>query len=350
MGDRGRAAHVIRRRDECPVTGLPVVANLGLPDIRSAQRLLADAVRRTPLIQVGIDGSAWAKVEAFQVTGAFKFRGALNAARQVGRSSGTAGLVTASTGNHAIGVAAAARHCDLSSVVVMSPHSPDSKQRAARSYGADVVLVDGPIEGLGEVALRIAVDRGYEFISPYDNAAVIAGQGTIGLELAEQLEPMLAEPGRSSRDVHVLVPVGGGGLIAGVAVAIKALLPGARIIAVEPAAFAKTGGVLDGSGSGERAPTSSTTIADGLRVARLGTGPQDLISSLVDASVIVDDDAIRRAVLRAAFETHLVLEPAGAASLAALDVVRPNLPPAAIVVCVVTGGNVDPQTYQALLH
>jgi threonine dehydratase len=350
MGDRGRAPRVVGLGGEGAVTSRSTVSSMSMPDIRRAQRLLANTVRTTPLIQVGIDGSTWAKVEAFQVTGAFKFRGALNAARAVRHRVRTAGLVTASTGNHAIGVAAAAHHCDLTSVVVMSPHSPDTKQRAARSYGAEIVLEDGPIEALREVALRIAADRGYEFISSYDDPAVIAGQGTIGLELAQQLEPMLAQPGRSSHDVHVLVPVGGGGLIAGVAVAIKALLPGSRVIAVEPAAFAKTGGVLDGSGSGERAPTSLTTIADGLRVARLGAGPRDLISSLVDDSVMVDDDAIRRAVLRAAFETHLVLEPAGAASLAALDLVRPNLPPTAIVVCVVTGGNVDPETYQALLH
>lgn len=350
MGDRGRAPRVVGLRAKRAVTDRSTVSSLSMPDILRAQRALGDAVRMTPLIQVGIRGSTWAKVEAFQVTGAFKFRGALNAARAVRRRSRREGLVTASTGNHAIGVAAAAHHCDLTSVVVMSPHSPDTKQRAARSYGAEIILEDGPIEALREVALRVAADRGYEFISSYDDPAVIAGQGTIGLELARQLEPILSEPGRSSRDVHVLVPVGGGGLIAGVAVAIKALLPGIRVIAVEPAAFAKTGGVLDGSGSGERAPTSSTTIADGLRVACLGAGPRDLIASLVDDSVTVDDDAIERAVSRAAFETHLVLEPAGAASLAALELIRPSLPSTAVIVCVVTGGNVDPETYRALLH
>ena len=306
---------------------------VGLADIEAAAERIAPAVRRTPLLATSLGAAAapvFVKAESLQLGGSFKLRGATNAVALLTDDERALGVITHSSGNHAQALARAARAAGIEATVVMPRSTPAIKRVGTEALGAKVVLVD-PAERAAE-AERIHAETGAVFIPPFDAAAVIAGQGTLGVEIVADL-PEVAT---------VVVPVSGGGLISGVAAALRALSPAVRIIGVEPEL---AGDLADGFARGERVtwPTAATgrTIADGLRVPTVGELNWRHISALVDAVVTVSEDAIRTAMRRIVVEEKLVCEPSGAVAVAGC-LEHPDLLAPGPVVAVVSGGNVEP--------
>ncbi|HMN95071.1 MAG TPA: pyridoxal-phosphate dependent enzyme [Phycisphaerales bacterium] len=305
-----------------------------LQDIVAAHDRIRPLVHRTPVATCGaLDALAGRrlvfKCENFQKVGAFKFRGACNAVFRLSEEAARRGVVTHSSGNHAQALALAARLRGVPATIVMPENSPRVKVDAVRGYGAAIVFCAPTQQARERAASELVAASGATLIPPYDHADVIAGQGTLALELFEQ-RPDLA---------GVIVPVGGGGLIAGVAIAAKGLRPGVRIIGAEPA---EADDAYRGKLSGRRQPALATaTIADGLRTA-LGDLTWPVVRDCVDEIVTVSETAIRKA-MRLVFERlKLVIEPsAGVGVAAALDErIRclPGLDPLGVVLC---GGNVD---------
>lgn len=318
-------------------------------DVSQARTRLRGVIIETPLVpfESRPDGTrCLLKAESLQVTGAFKVRGAYNAIAALKPSERAAGVVSYSTGNHAIGVAFAARLLGVHAAVVMASSSPGVKQQRVRDYGAELVIVDGNGEALRAVASDIATRRGLVPIWSYDDARVIAGQGTIGLELQRQLR----ERSKASRRLTVIVPIGGGGLAAGLVVALRDSA-GVSLVGVEPAVAPKTRASID-AGRTVRWPADEVqrTCADGLRVGELGRLPFEIISSGLDAVVPVEEAAIEEGVRVAAASAHLVVEPAGAASLAAWLAGGVPVEGRQDVVCILSGGNVDLAAYRRLLR
>ncbi|MBA3233651.1 MAG: threonine/serine dehydratase [Propionibacteriales bacterium] len=311
-----------------------------LVDIEAAAGRIAGAVRRTPLLSTQLGSIAsplWVKAEALQIGGSFKLRGATNAIAQLDSDQRALGVITHSSGNHAQAVARAARDVGIKATIVMPHQAPLVKREATKALGADIVLVD-PADRVSTTA-QIQAESGAVLISPYDDAAVIAGQGTVGLEIIEDLPDV----------VTVLVPVSGGGLISGIAVAVKAKRPQAHVIAVEPEL---AGDLAQGFAVGERAVWDSAdtvrTIADGLRVTSVGELNWRHITTLVDQVVTVSEDAIRRAMRSVILDTKVVCEASGAVAVAGYDALRDALP-AGPVVAVVSGGNVEPALLRDVL-
>ncbi|REF37098.1 threonine dehydratase [Thermasporomyces composti] len=318
--------------------GRPVTL-VQLADVEAAAARIAGHVVRTQLVPWSDgdrDRPLWLKPENLQVIGAFKIRGAVNAVAALDPEARARGVVTHSSGNHAQALALAARRHGVKAHVVMPTTSPAVKVEATRALGADVTLVP-PAERATRVAELVA-EHGYTFIPPFDHPDVIAGQGTIGLEIVTDL-PEVAT---------VLVPVGGGGLVAGVATAIKARAPQVRVIACEPEL---AGDVADSMRHGERRvwPVDQTyrTIADSLRVS-VGELTWEHIRARVDGVLTVSEDAIRAAVVALATRARLVAEPGGAVATAAYLEHRADLPPGPVV-AVVSGGNIDPALLASLL-
>jgi threonine dehydratase len=304
-----------------------------LEDIRKAAALLDGIARRTPVtysraLSDLAGGPVQLKCENLQRTGSFKIRGAYVRMHGLPAEQRAAGVVAASAGNHAQGVALGARLLGMPATVFMPLRAALPKVAATRGYGAEVRLVGPVLTETLRAAQRFAAESGAAFIHPYDHPDVIAGQGTVGLELAEQ-----APDART-----VLVPTGGGGLLSGVAVAVKALLPRARVVGVQAAEIAPWPGSLD-AGRPVSVP-SNPTIADGIAVASPGDSPFGVVRELVDDVVSVSEDALSRALLHCLERAKLVVEPAGVAGVAAL-LEHPEAfePP---VVAVLSGGNVDP--------
>ena len=323
----------------------PAAPLVDLAAIRRAAATLRGVAARTPLVTLGDpDDRHLLKAESLQPIGAFKIRGAYNAAASLTPEERARGLVTYSSGNHAQGVARAARLLGVPAVIVMPENAPAVKRARVLADGAEVVTVGNASAERQAVAARLAAERGLAMIPPYDDDRIIAGQGTCGLEIAEDL-PDLA---------LVLVPVGGGGLASGVAAAVKALRPGARVIGVEPALAADAreslarGEIVEWS-----AADVSRTIADGTRTQALGVRTFAHLRALLDGIVTVSEAEIAAGVRLAAEEARLVVEPSGALGIAAL---RFHAAEAGVVglagpvVCVVSGGNVDPARYRAYLE
>ena len=311
-----------------------------LSDIQAAATRIRGLVVRTPLLPcVWVDPGRplFLKPESLQATGAFKLRGASNALALLDAGQRARGVVAQSSGNHAQAVAYAARRLGIHATIVMPDTSPEVKLAATRALGAEVLVV--PPAERDAVPLRLVAEYGYTHIPPYDDARVIAGQGTVGLEIAEDL----AEGGGPDL---VLVPVSGGGLISGVATAIKALAPSTVVIAVEPELAADT---AESFRTGERvtwpAELTYRTIADGLRTTSVGVLPFAHIQKYVDGVVTVTDDEIVEAVGVLGRKSRLVAEPSGAVTTAAYLFHSAELPTAARTVAVVSGGNVDPARY-----
>jgi len=312
-----------------------------LPDVRAAQRRIEGIAVRTPLLPCAwgeAERPLWLKPESLQPVGAFKIRGAVNKIATLTRAQRAAGVVTHSSGNHAQAVAYAARHFGVAAVIVIPEGAPAIKVAATEALGAKVVLVP-PAERERRAAALVA-EHGYTLVPPYDDAAVIAGQGTVGLEIAEDL-PNVA---------LVLVPISGGGLISGVATAVKALCPRALVVGVEPELAADAAESLR-AGMRVAWPTELTyrTIADGLRVSCVGELPWEHIRAYVDDIVTVGEEQIREAVRVLAGRARLVAEPSGAVATAGYLFSQAGLP-SGPTVCVVSGGNVDPQTYVDILR
>jgi threonine dehydratase len=307
-------------------------------DIRAAAERIADLVVRTPLVPApwgDPERPLWIKPENLQPIGAFKVRGAFNAIARLDDATRARGVVAYSSGNHAQAVAYAAARFGISAVIVMPEETPALKIDATRGYGAQVVLC-----GAGQrerVADEVLSRTGGVLIPPFDHVDVIAGQGTIGLEIAEDLPDVRT----------VLIPVSGGGLASGIGTAIKALRPGATVIGVEPELAADTAAGLR---AGHRVDWSiedrNRTIADGLR-----SQPSALtfahLQNVLDDLITVSENEIRDAVRELAIRSHLVSEPSGAVSLAAY---RRAATPRGPTVIVLSGGNVEPALLRELLN
>jgi threonine dehydratase len=303
-----------------------------IDDVRTAAARVRGQLVRTPLLPCPWADEArplWLKPENLQPTGAFKMRGAFNAVGSLPTDARARGVITHSSGNHGRALAWAARSYGVPVVVVMPDTSPRVKIDGIRALGAEIVMVPAPEREARTAAL--AVDRGLEVIPPFDHADVIAGQGTVGLEIVEDLP----EVGT------VLVPVGGGGLLAGVSVAGKATSPQTRVVGVEPEL---AGDLAEGFRRGERVvwdpDLTARTIADGVRLPAVGVLPWQHISRLVDDVVTVSEQSIVQAMALLARSSRIVAEPSGALTTAAYYE-RPEAA-AGRTVAVVSGGNVEP--------
>jgi len=305
-----------------------------IDEVYAAADRIKDTCLRTPLLPAPWAGSgAWLKPESLQPTGAFKLRGATNAVARLDDDQRASGVVTHSSGNHGSALAHAAGRAGVRATIVVPYGAPEVKVDLIAQTGAELVRVDQAerVAASAEVAARTGAIE----IPPFDHVDVIAGQGTVGLEIAADLP-----------DVEtVLVPVGGGGLIAGVAVALRALVPGVRIIGCEPAL---AGDAAASFAAGHLVAWSdedtARTVADGLRVPSLGELTWPHIEALVDDVVTVEEDAILAAVRRLAAGSRLVAEASGAVTTAALLTRSDRLPDGRTVV-VVSGGNVDAHWY-----
>jgi threonine dehydratase len=312
-----------------------------IDDIRAAAKRIQDSVVRTPLVPANwatgdrpVEDSLWIKPESLQAIGAFKVRGAFNALASLDDATRARGVVAYSSGNHAQAVAYAAARYGVSAHIVMPEETPNIKVQATRDHGAEVVLcAAGERE---KVAAELVERTGGVLVPPFDHPAIIAGQGTIGLEIAEELP-----------DVEtVLIPVSGGGLASGVGTAIKALCPNAKVFGVEPELAADAAESLR---LGRRVEwpieDRNRTIADGLRSV-----PSDLtfahLQRVLDGIITVTEDEIRSAVRELAFHAHLVAEPSGAVTLAAY---RKGAAPAGRTVIIMSGGNIEPTLLTEIL-
>jgi threo-3-hydroxy-L-aspartate ammonia-lyase len=327
-----------------------VVAGLvSLDEVRAAARRLTGVVVRTPLIPFAAESaSLLIKPESLQPTGAFKLRGAYNAISALPAAAKAGGVVAHSSGNHGFAVAYAAALLNVRAAIVVPGNAPKVKTDAIARAGAELVQVEPTLAARVEAAEHIARTRGYAQIPPFDDRHVIAGQGTIGLEIAEDY--LRKPPPRA-----VLVPVSGGGLISGIAVAIKALMPQAKVIGVEPELAADARESLrSGTRIAWPAKDVARTVADALRVERVGELTFPHIRELVSDIVTVTDDEMLSAVRRLALGARLVAEPGGAAAVAAClfrDAAELGLTEDddAPVVAVLSGGNIDPALLAGLL-
>lgn len=316
---------------------------VSLPEIERAAERLAGVTVRTPLVPFPGSGDGTAllvKAESLQPIGAFKLRGAYSTIAGLSEEERERGVVTHSSGNHAQAVAYTARELGIPAVLVMPHTTPGVKVDACIALGAEIVYVEPTAEARQETAAKLAAAHGFTLVPPYDDARVIAGQGTVGLEIVQD---------RPDVDV-VLVPVSGGGLIAGVAAAVKALRPDAKVIGVEPelAADARDS-MREGRPVAWDAEKTGRTIADALRVQRVGDLPFAHMREHVDGMIAVTEDEIRRTMRRLAREARLIAEPGGAVATAAFLYHRAELPAGTTYVSVLSGGNVDPALFLDVL-
>jgi threonine dehydratase len=307
---------------------------VSLSDIYAAQHTLKDQIIATPVLpelwltrQLG--ARVMLKAESLQRSGSFKIRGAYNKISRLTAAERARGVIAASAGNHAQGVALAARLFDIPAVIVMPEFAPLTKIVATRNYGAEVILHGQNYDDAGAKARELQQARGLTLVHAFDDPFVIAGQGTIGLEILAAL-PELTD---------LIVPIGGGGLISGIAIAVKALKPSVRVIGVQSAACAPVhasllAGYLVMAGS-------ASTIADGIAVKRPGELTLPIIRELVDDVVEVNDDDIARGIEHCAHYARLVVEGAGAAGVAALLSGAIRARPSDVVCAVLCGGNID---------
>ena len=315
-------------------------ALVGLAAIQAAAARLRGVAVHTPLVAFGPpDGRRFLKAESLQTIGAFKLRGAYAAMSTMTAEALARGVITYSSGNHAQGVARAALLLGAPAVVVMPSDAPTIKRARVAVDGAEIVTVGTASEERQRVAETIAAERGLTVIPPYDDDRIIAGQGTIGLELVQDL-PDLAV---------VLVPIGGGGLASGIATALNALRPMVRVIGVEPelAADARDS-LLRGEIVRWPAELVARTMADGTRTQALGKRTFAHLRAYLDSVVTVSEAEIAAAVRLAAERSRLVAEPSGALAVAALafHAAEAGLDPRdGSIVAIVSGGNVDPDRY-----
>jgi len=314
---------------------------VGLPEIQEAARLLASVAVRTPLVPVPrLHRGLLVKPESLQPTGSFKLRGAYTAISAAGQRARERGVIAHSSGNHGHAVAYAAALLGVRAVVVVPSTAPKVKTDAIEYYGAELVTVAPTLAARVAATEELAARHGYVPIPPFDDRAVIAGQGTIGLEITADCP---------QADL-VVVPISGGGLISGIAAAVRAASPGAAVIGVEPELAADA---RDSFRHGERIAWSPSdvqrTIADALRVERVGALPFDHIRELVTGIVTVTEDEIRTTVRLLATQARLVAEPGGAAAVAACLFHAAELPAASTPVAILSGGNIDPVLLAAIL-
>jgi len=305
-----------------------------LEDILRAASLLENRIIRTPLVysptfSVMTGAEVWLKTENLQKAGSFKIRGAMNRIISERERIGPAGVVAASAGNHAQGVALAAREAGVPATIIMPEWASISKQEATRAYGASVLLSGQSLGDALKVAEKHSLEEGMVLIHPYDDELVIAGQGTIAIEILEDLPDT----------DRIVVPVGGGGLISGITVAAKALRPQIRITGVQAAACPSALEALERGGPVR--VSAEPSLADGIRVTQTGAHTFPLIRDLVDEIVTVGEAEIADAILALLERKRLLAEGAGAVPLAALSSGKIPVLPGEKVVLVISGGNVD---------
>ena len=309
-----------------------------LAELRAAQERIRGVAMHTPLVSFA--SGMWVKAEGLQPIGSFKLRGAFNKVAQLTAAQRACGVITYSSGNHAQGVAYAARQVGAKAVIVMPCNAPAVKVEATRALGAEIVTV-GPTTGERQAkAEELAAQFGYVIIPPYNDRDIIAGQGSCGLEI-------LAD--RPTVDL-VLAPVGGGGLLSGVSAAIKLTKPAVRVVGVEPELAAdaaqsfKAGHIVALTGD------QSQTAADGLRSQSVGVLNFEHMQAYVDDIVTVTEEEIREAMRHMIAATRLVPEPSGAVAVAAALFHPGQLPPARETVAIMSGGNVDPAFLRSVLE
>lgn len=304
---------------------------LTIDNVYSASNALKGVIRKTDVIYApklckGVD--LYLKTENLQVTGSFKVRGAYYKMSRLSDDDKKRGVIACSAGNHAQGVALAAQKNGIKAVICLPDGAPISKVEATKSYGAEVCLVEGVYDDAYKKALELRDEKGYTFIHPFDDEDVIAGQGTIGLELLEQLPDLDA----------VLVPIGGGGLISGIAYTLKTLKPRVKVYGVQAAGAPSMKNAVEHGKMEELSGVS--TIADGIAVKKPGEHTYEFCQKYVDGIVTVSDDEISAAILALMEQHKLVTEGAGAVAVAAAMFKKVDLQ-GKKAVCVLSGGNID---------
>lgn len=304
---------------------------LTLDKIYHASYALQNVIRRTDLIsapKINMESNIFLKPENLQLTGSFKIRGAYYKISQLSEEEKNKGVIACSAGNHAQGVALSATKNNTKSIICLPDCAPISKVEATRNYGAEICMVEGVYDDAYQKALQLKEEKGYTFIHPFDDEAVIAGQGTIGLELINQLKDLDA----------VIVPVGGGGLISGIAFAIKSLNPNIKIYGVQSSGAPSMYNSIQ-HGKIERL-TNVSTIADGISVKEPGINTFDFCNKYVDDIVTVTDDEVSSAILTLIEQHKLIAEGAGAVSVAAAMFNKVPIK-GKNTICLVSGGNID---------
>lgn len=304
---------------------------LDISEIYNAAKVLKPVVRHTTIIEspkINSKGQIFLKTENLQLTGSFKLRGAYYKISQLSDEEKSRGVIACSAGNHAQGVALGATHNGIKSLICLPAGAPISKVEATKALGAEVCLVSGVYDDAYEKALELRNKYGYTFVHPFDDEKVIAGQGTIGLEILEDMPDVDA----------VVVPVGGGGLISGVAFAIKSLRPDVKVYGVQAEGAAS---MVKSITEGCRKHLSNvSTIADGIAVKEPGVNTFDLCNRYVDELVTVSEDEIAASILALIEQQKLVAEGAGAVSVAAAMFDKIPIENKKVV-CIVSGGNID---------
>jgi len=304
---------------------------LTIDNVYKAHNVLKDVARKTDVIyapKLCSEAKLYLKTENLQVTGSFKVRGAYYKMTKLSKEEKAKGVVACSAGNHAQGVALAAQKSGIKAVICLPDGAPISKIQATKSYGAEVCLVEGVYDDAYQRALELRDEKGYTFLHPFNDEDVIAGQGTIALELAEQLPDLDA----------VIVPIGGGGLISGIAYTIKTLYPNVKVYGVQAAGAPSMANSIADHQIEEL--KSVSTIADGIAVKKPGTLTYEICEKYVDEIVTVSDDEISAAILALMEQHKLVTEGAGAVAVAAAMFHKVDVK-GKKVVCVRSGGNID---------
>jgi threonine dehydratase len=310
-------------------------------DVTAARKLICDVISDTPVLHSRVlsetvGGPVFLKCENLQRTGSFKVRGAYNRIARLSDAERARGVVAASAGNHAQGVAFAAGELGCAATVVMAEGAPLPKVQATRGYGAEVILHGTCVEDAVAEAMAFAERTGAVFIHPYDHADIVAGQGTAGLEIVEQCPQVRT----------VVVPVGGGGLVAGVTVAVKGLDPDIQVVGAQAEAVAPYPASL--AAGHPLSVEARPTMADGIAVSRPGDIPFGILSAHAARVVTVSEESLSQGLLLCLERAKQVVEPAGAAAVAALlEHPRDFVPP---VVVVLSGGNIDPLLLSKLLR
>jgi threonine dehydratase len=290
-----------------------------IDSVREAAQRIADAVYRTPLIRLPLEDEVYVKVESLQRTGSFKIRGAYNFLAAMGPAARSRGVVAHSSGNHAQGVACAARMLGTHATIVIPEGAPEIKVERTRSLGAEIIRCGNSSEERERVAGELVSTRGLTLVPPFDHPLIVSGQGTVGLELCDALPDVR----------NVLVPVGGGGLVSGIATAVRALCPEAQVIGVEPelAADAQES-LVRGRPVRWQAELVTRTVADGVRTQRVGDVNFSIMRRLLAGIVTVSDESIVDTARWYPREARLVVEPTGALSLAGYLKLSGNFRPA----------------------
>ena len=305
-----------------------------ISDIRDAEKVIHGVVNPTPIIRdekltVELGCRVFLKAECLQRSGSFKARGAYNKISRLSEDEKHRGVITASAGNHAQGVALAARLNNIRATIVLPEFAPLTKIMATRAQGADVIMHGSSFDEAVEYSKKLRDEKGYTYVHAFEDEHVIAGQGTIGLEIARDLPEATV----------VVVPIGGGGIISGIAIAVKSLLPNVRVIGVQAENVASVNASLKAGKPIEI--ENKPTIADGIAVKKPGEMTLPVIRELVEKVVEVSDDEIARGIFHCVQNAHLVVEGAGAAGIAAIIAGKVEIGPDDVVCAVLAGGNID---------